>query len=66
MKLYNSENTGSVISSSEGQMEWISYDLISELDTVDDFQDLLDVINDPDLTEFQYLVENDEWNVLKK
>ena len=47
-------------------MEWISYDQLSEIGTVDDFEDLLDVMNNPDLTEFQYLVDGDDWNVLKK
>ncbi|MBR4668269.1 MAG: 8-oxo-dGTP diphosphatase [Butyrivibrio sp.] len=60
------EFTGEVISSAEGQMEWISYDHISEIDTVDDFDDLLEVMNDSNLTEFQYIVDGDDWNVLKK
>ena len=60
------EFTGEVVSSAEGQMEWICYDQLSEVGTVDDFKDLLDVMNDSNLTEFQYLVEGDDWNVLKK
>ena len=60
------EFTGNVVSSEEGQMEWIRYDQVSEIDTVDDFEDLLDVMNNPNLTEFQYLVNGDNWNVLKK
>jgi 8-oxo-dGTP diphosphatase len=60
------EFTGEVVSSAEGQMEWISYDQLSEIGTVDDFEDLLDVMNNPNLTEFQYLVDVDDWNVLKK
>ena len=58
--------TGTVVSSSEGQMEWIRYDQLSEIDTVNDIEDLLDVINNPDLTEFQYLVDGDIWTVSKK
>ena len=60
------EFTGEVISSAEGQMEWISYDHLSEIGTVDDFDDLLEVMNDSNLTEFQYIVDGDDWNVLKK
>jgi len=30
---------------------------------VDDFEDLLKVMNSPELTEFQYLVLGDEWIV---
>ena len=55
--------TGDVVSSDEGEMEWIDYTRIPELNTVDDFDDLLRVVNDPDLTEFQYLVDGDNWSV---
>ena len=58
--------TGEVISSEEGQMEWIDYRHLSEIDAVDDLDDLLRVINDPELTEFQYLVDGDKWTVLVK
>lgn len=34
--------------------------------TVDDFADLLKVMNTPELTEFQYLVSEDEWTVSMK
>ena len=59
------EFTGDVVSSDEGQMEWIRYDQVPEIETVDDFEDLIEVFNDPNLTEFQYLVEGDNWNVIK-
>ncbi len=55
--------SGNLISSDEGQMEWIEYDSLPEIKTVDDFNDLLRVINSPELTEFQYLVSGDEWKV---
>lgn len=55
--------SGNLISSDEGQMEWIEYESLSEIKTVDDFNDLLRVINSPELTEFQYLVSGDEWKV---
>ena len=57
------EYTGTVVSSDEGQMEWIESNRLSEISTVDDFEDLLRVINDPDLTEFQYLVDGETWTV---
>ncbi|WP_155829521.1 hypothetical protein [Butyrivibrio sp. XPD2002] len=47
-------------------MEWVNYNQLSKINTVDDFEDLLDVINNPKLTEFQYLVNGDEWSVVKK
>ena len=55
--------SGDLISSDEGQMEWIEYDRLPEIHTVDDFDDLLKVMNTPELTEFQYLVSGDEWTV---
>ena len=54
---------GDLISSDEGQMEWIKYGDLSTVKTVDDFDDLLKVMNTPELTEFQYLVSGDEWTV---
>lgn len=44
--------TGEVVSSDEGEMEWIDYSCLSEINAVDDLEDLLNVINDSDLTEF--------------
>ncbi len=54
---------GELRSSEEGQMEWIRYDELSNVKTVDDFADLLKVMNTPELTEFQYLVSGEEWTV---
>lgn len=58
--------SGEVVSSEEGKMEWIDYHQLSEIDAVDDLDDLLRVINDPELTEFQYLVDGDIWTVSVK
>ncbi len=60
------EFKGEVVSSSEGEMTWVRYEQLSSMDTVDDLEDLLDVFNNPDLTEFQYLVDGDVWTVSKK
>lgn len=57
------EYSGTLTSSEEGQMEWVENTHLSEIDTVDDFEDLIRVINDPALTEFQYLVDGDTWTV---
>ena len=65
--LYKAEKyTGDLCSSEEGQMEWVRYDQLSELNTVDDFEDLLKVINAPDLSEFQYVIDAEKWNVVLK
>lgn len=58
--------SGELVSSEEGQMEWIDCRHLSEKDAVDDLDDLLRVINDPELTEFQYLVDGDNWTVSLK
>ena len=55
--------SGDLISSDEGQMEWIGYNDLSTVKTVDDFEDLLNVMNTPELTEFQYLVSGDKWTI---
>ena len=55
--------SGDLISSDEGQMEWVEYDNLTSIKTVDDFDELIRVINSPGLTEFQYLVSGDEWTV---
>ena len=47
----------------EGQMDWMKYSDLSTVKTVDDFDDLLKVMNTPELTEFQYSVSGDEWRV---
>ena len=62
--LYKTENfRGQIVSSDEGEMEWVEYDRLSDIETVDDLEDLLKVFNDPRLTEFQYLVDGDTWTV---
>ena len=44
-------------------MEWIDIDDLSKVNVVEDFYDLLKVLNDPDINEFQYTIEDDEWIV---
>lgn len=58
------EFTGQLVSSEEGKMEWIGKEQLKSLPAVDDFEDLLRVINDPELTEFQYLVDGDRWDAV--
>ena len=55
--------TGELRSSEEGQMEWIRYSDLPDLETVDDLEELLRVINTPELTEFQYAVSGGDWTV---
>lgn len=65
--LFKAENyEGELVSSEEGTMEWIPYERLSEVGTVADFEELLRVMNSPELSEFQYIVENGNWRVSVK
>ena len=57
---------GDLYSSEEGKMEWISREALPYLNTVSDFMDMLKVFDRDDLTEFQYVVDGDNWNVILK
>ncbi len=54
---------GKLTSSDEGKMEWIRKDQLSKIQTVDDFNELLSVMESPELTEFQYVVKDGNWIV---
>lgn len=56
--------SGDVISSEEGEMYWVKKSELSNLNTVGDINELLQVMLDGNLTEFQYVLENDKWNIL--
>ena len=60
------EYDGDVISSKEGEMHWVKKEDLSKLDLVNNFIELLQVILDDKLTEFQYVVEDDEWKLIFK
>ena len=57
---------GTLISSEEGKMEWIDRDQLSKIGAVDDFAELLSVMDSAELSEFQYIVEGDTWTVSLK
>ncbi len=57
---------GTLTSSEEGEVEWVEREKLSEYATVDDFYELLQVMEDDALTEFQYTVQGDDWIVHKK
>ena len=56
--------SGEVISSDEGRMEWVEYSRLSEINTVDDFEELLKVMNSDKLSEFRYIIEDGEWKAI--
>ena len=58
--------TGELRSSEEGTMHWIKKEDLDSLNLVSDFHELLQVMLSEDLSEFQYIVEDGEWIVVKK
>lgn len=62
--LYKTDKfSGTLCSSDEGNMEWVPRNCLPRIDLVEDFMDLLKVFDDPVLTEFQYLVDGEDWSV---
>ena len=57
---------GKVVDSDEGKMHWVKISELSKVNLVEDFNALLEVMLSDILTEFQYVVENDEWIIVKK
>lgn len=56
--------SGTLRSSEEGKMEWIERSRLNEYSTVSDLEELLQVMEREDLTEFQYLVSGDRWTAV--
>lgn len=63
---YSEDFEGELHFSEEGKVEWIDRDRITQLPTVDDFEELLTVIERDDLNEFLYLPQGDDWKVVLK
>ena len=57
------EFSGELRSSEEGEMRWVSREELKSLKTVDDLEILIDMMLDPQKSEFQYEIENGEWLV---
>ena len=60
------EFEGEVVSSSEGEMHWININNLDDYNLVPDFHDLLKVMLDDNMNEFQYVIENNEWKAILK
>ncbi len=52
--------------SREGTVEWVRRDAVAQLDTVDDLEELLQVMESESLTEFQYVICDGRWHVHRK
>lgn len=57
---------GEVTSSEEGEMCWIPEGKLSSIPLVEDLRELIKVMLDDNLTEFQYVVEGEQWKVILK
>lgn len=60
------EFEGDLRSSEEGTMHWIDETELSKVNLVEDFEDLIEVMLDDELMEFQYVIEDGEWLVIKR
>ena len=60
------EFEGDLRSSEEGTMHWIDERELSNINLVEDFEDLIEVMLDDELMEFQYVIEDGEWLVIKR
>ena len=58
--------TGELVSSEEGEMHWVSCKELPDVNLVEDFEELLQLMLDEDKSEFQYVVEGEEWRVVLK
>lgn len=47
-------------------MEWVEYSRLLSIDTVEDLDKMLHVMNTPELTEFQYVLQDGQWIALIK
>ncbi len=57
---------GELRSSEEGQMHWVKREVLGTVNLVEDFDALLRVMLDENLSEFQYVVEGEDWDVVLK
>lgn len=63
--LFTADNfEGEVVSSDEGSMHWINKDELIKEGLVSNFTELLQVMLDKKLTEFQYVATDDNWKVV--
>lgn len=57
---------GEIVSSDEGAMHWVEKKNLPNVNLVEDFHDLIDVMMNDELSEFQYTVEGNDWIVHKR
>ena len=57
---------GEIVSSDEGAMHWVEKKDLPNVNLVEDFFDLIDVMTNEEYSEFQYTVEGNDWIVHKR
>lgn len=57
---------GELTDSEEGKMHWVKIEELQNVNLVEDFYALLDVMQNDSLTEFQYVIKDGEWIVEKR
>ena len=61
-----SDYEGELVSSNEGTMQWVEKKDLKNVNLVEDFLDLIDVMMNEEYSEFQYTVEDGNWIVNKR
>lgn len=65
--LYKTDSfAGELCSSEEGKMEWVARSNLSGIPIVSDFMELLAVFDREELSEFQYVEDGSDWNIVLK
>ena len=60
------EYEGELISSEEGTLHGVLAEQLGNVNLVGDFEDLVQVMLDENLSEFQYVIDEGKWKVVKK
>ena len=60
------EYEGELASSEEGAMHWVPIENVKNVNLVKDFEDLVQVMLDENLSEFQYVIKDGKWEIVKK
>ena len=55
--------TGQIKSSDEGEVFWVPRDQLAQYRCVSDFLDMIQVMESPELNEFQYVVRGEDWQI---
>ena len=58
------EFEGELVSSEEGAMHWVNAEELDNVNIVNDLKELLQVMLDGSLSEFQYVIEDGKWEIV--